>query len=77
MRKVVAFVAPTKLLVEQQRLYIAGNCGLRVRGYTGETKTSNGLLPDRLSKAQVVFVIMSFITYLLSQRQNNCSGLWN
>jgi superfamily II DNA or RNA helicase len=34
-RKIVAFIAPTKVLVDQQRSYIAGNCDAVVRGYTG------------------------------------------
>lgn len=37
-RKIMAFVAPTKLLVSQQKAYIEGNTHLRVREFTGETR---------------------------------------
>ena len=37
-RKIMAFIAPTKLLVSQRKAYIEGNTHLRVREYTGETR---------------------------------------
>jgi ERCC4-related helicase len=39
-KRVIAFVAPTKILVDQQRTYIAGNCNAVVRAYTSETVAS-------------------------------------
>lgn len=37
-KRVIAFVAPTKVLVDQQRAYIAGNCDAVVKAFTGETR---------------------------------------
>ena len=37
-RRIMAFVAPTKLLVSQQKAYIEGNTNLRARECTGETR---------------------------------------
>jgi ERCC4-related helicase/dsRNA-specific ribonuclease len=34
-KSLIAFVAPTKLLLEQQRRYIAGNCECKIQSFTG------------------------------------------
>jgi len=41
-KKIISFVAPTKILVQQQRKYIAANCDAATRCYTGETKSPKG-----------------------------------
>lgn len=39
-KQLIAFIAPTKLLVDQQKAYIAGSCNAVVKAYTSETITS-------------------------------------
>jgi endoribonuclease Dicer len=39
-KKIIAFVAPTKILVEQQCRYIKSNCDCVIRSYTGESTYS-------------------------------------
>ena len=45
-KKLVIFVAPTKVLVEQQRRYIASNCDASVKGLTGESMSKEGRLVE-------------------------------
>ena len=44
--QVIAFVAPTKILVTQQRRYISGNTDAVVLSYTGESKSFEGRIID-------------------------------
>lgn len=41
-KKLIIFVAPTKILVQQQRRYIAANCDAIVKDFTGDSKTKEG-----------------------------------
>lgn len=45
-KQIIAFLAPTKLLVEQQRRYIQGNCDCLIRSFTGESSCSKFSISD-------------------------------
>ena len=42
-KKIIAFLAPTKILVEQQCRYIKSNCDCNIKSYTGEANISGKL----------------------------------
>eukprot|EP01036_Dinobryon_divergens_P045652 gene45652-61022_t len=48
-KQVIAFLAPTKILVSQQKRYIVANSDAVVRSYTGETSQRGGKVMDNWS----------------------------
>ena len=48
-KRLIVFLAPTKVLIFQQHRYIAGNCDAIVRAYTGDSKSRRHSLIDNWS----------------------------
>ena len=49
-KKIIAFIAPTKILVEQQCRYIKSNCDCNIRSYTGEANISGWTCDDWINE---------------------------
>ena len=49
-KKIIAFIAPTKILVEQQCRYIKSNCDCKIRSYTGEANISGWTCEDWITE---------------------------
>ena len=74
-RKVIAFIAPTKLLVEQQKAYIAGSCNAVVKAYTSETIVSCASWSREVNEVDVLVATPEILRQALERNQLSVSQL--
>ena len=63
----IVFIAPTKILVDQQRSYIAGSCSGEVRAYTGETIRSRSRWKEELAPVDVMVATPELLRHALEK----------
>ena len=67
-RRVIAFIAPTKLLLDQQRGYIAGSCDAVVKACMSETMGSCGSWSRELDRVDVLVATPEIVQQALERR---------
>ena len=71
----IAFIAPTKLLVDQQRGYIAGSCDAVVKAYTSETMGSCGSWSREVDRVDVLVATPEIVRQALERKHLRVSQL--